>query len=56
MALVGQTLVTKDVDTDVYLVVVLGHAGKTMEIAAVVNGKEQVVATKTLSDAGIPAG
>ena len=56
VALVGQTLVSKGVDTDVYLVVVPGHAGKTMEIAAVVNGKEQVVATKTLSDAGIPAG
>ena len=56
VALVGQTLVSQGTATNTYLVVTPGHAGKTMEIAAVINGKEQVVATKTLSDAGIPAG
>ena len=40
----------------VYMQITPGHGGKKFDVIAVVDGKEQVLATKTIPEAGIPAG
>lgn len=52
----GNLLVVSGSSNSAFLVATPGHAGKTLEIVAVVNGTEHVVATKTLSADGIPVG
>ncbi len=56
VSFIGPVLVVKGSSTDVMLLALSGHAGKTLEITAEVNGKQHVIATKTVPAEGLQGG
>ena len=52
----GPVLIAKGSSSDVMIIALPGHAGKTLEIIAEVNGKQHVIATKTVPSEGLQSG
>ncbi len=54
--MMGQMAYFNQTEEKVYVQILPGHGGKTLQVLAVVDDEEVLLAEKTVADAGIPAG